>query len=146
MNERSQRLVELSRDQCFDHLRRAGIGRIGYVVEGLAVILPVNFTMRDDDIVFCTDSGSKLRWLSNHTRVAFEVDGSNAEDQSGWSVLVRGTARSVTDADSIEALGAEDVVSWVRPAAAHWVRISVDQVSGRSLAAAERPTTTAPPP
>jgi nitroimidazol reductase NimA-like FMN-containing flavoprotein (pyridoxamine 5'-phosphate oxidase superfamily) len=143
MTERSQRLVDLSRDQCFEHLRRAAIGRIGYVVDGMAVILPVNFTMRDEDIVFCTDSGSKLRWLSNHTRVAFEVDGSNAENQSGWSVLVRGTARPVTDADSIDALRAEKVVSWVRPPDAHWVRISVDQVSGRSLAAAEQPSASA---
>ncbi len=117
------RLQEVTRDECLELLRsHTFLGRIGYVVEGLAVILPVNFAVDGDSVVFNTVKGSKLSWLSNHSRVAFEADYGRVHDRSGWSVLVHGTAREVTEPAELEALLQGPLHSWAEPSAEHWVR------------------------
>jgi uncharacterized protein len=133
MTDRQPRLRSLTREECLEHLGRAAVGRIGYVVEGVAVILPVNFTLFGEGIVFCTAKGSKLSWLSNHTRVAFEADESRPADHAGWSVLLRGSAHEVTDPVELDALRRGPLRSWVHPADEHWVRLTADEISGRAL-------------
>jgi uncharacterized protein len=132
-NPQQPRLESLTREECLEHLERAVVGRIGYVVEGVAIILPVNFTVLGGSIVFCTAKGSKLSWLSHHSRVAFEVDESRPSDRTGWSVLIRGSAQEVTDPDELDALRRGPLRSWVHPSTEHWVRISIDEISGRAL-------------
>jgi uncharacterized protein len=128
------RLQELTRDQCLDLLEsHLFLGRIGYVVDGLPIIVPVNFVVDGESVVYSTAKGSKLSWLSNHSRVAFQADHGRPADRSGWSVLIHGTAREVTDPAELEALRAGSLRSWAFPAADHWVRISIDHISGRRI-------------
>jgi uncharacterized protein len=131
-HEQSQ-LRTLTREECLALLRHGVIGRIGYVVDGLAVIVPVNFVVVGDDIVFCTAKGSKLAWLSSRSHLAFEVDESRTSQREGWSVLVHGSAHEVTDPHEIDELRHGQLHSWVHPAAEHWVRIAVEKISGRAL-------------
>ena len=93
------RLEILTREECFQLLRGAVVGRIAYVADGMATIIPVNFALFDGDIVFCTANGSTLSWLSMRGRLAFEADESRPADHEGWSVLIRGVAREVTNPD-----------------------------------------------
>ena len=131
---RETRAKGLTRDECIELLRSHYLfGRIGYVVDGVAVILPVNFVVDGESVVFSTTKGSKLSWLSNHSRVAFEVDHGRPLDRSGWSVLVHGNAHEITDPAELEALRQGPLQSWAGPSAEHWVRISIDEVSGRRL-------------
>lgn len=123
----------LSREECLERLEHAVVGRIGYVVDGIPVIVPVNFAVLGESIVFCTMRGSKLSWLSNRSRVAFEVDESRPSDRTGWSVLVRGSAHEVTDPEELDALRRGPLSSWAHPSPEHWIRISADEVSGRAL-------------
>jgi len=133
-DQRDGRLQELSRDECLELLRGGNfLGRIGYVVDGLPIILPVNFVVDGESVVFSTARGSKLSWLSSHNRVAFQADHGRPLDRSGWSVLVHGTAREVTDPAELEALRQGPLHSWTVPSAEHWVRVSVDAISGRRL-------------
>jgi len=128
------RLKELTRDECIELLRgHLFFGRIGYVVEGVPIIVPVNFTVDGESVVFSTARGSKLSWLSNHSQVAFQADHGRPLDRSGWSVLVHGTAREVTDPTELESLRQGPVHSWAVPSTEHWVRISIDEISGRRL-------------
>jgi len=128
------RLQKLTRDECVELLRsQLRLGRIGYVVEGVPVILPVNFVVDGESVVFVTARGSKLSWLSTHSRVAFEVDLGRPLDESGWSVLIHGTAHEVTDPVELEALRQGPLHSWAVSPDEHWVRISLDQISGRRL-------------
>lgn len=128
------RLQKLTRDECMELLRgQLLLGRIGYVVEGVPVILPVNFAVDGESVVFVTARGSKLSWLSNHARVAFEVDVGRPLDESGWSVLIHGTAHEVADPVELEALRQGPLHSWAVSPAEHWVRISLDEISGRRL-------------
>jgi len=128
------RLKILTRDECIELLQSHPLfGRIGYVVEGVPVILPVNFVVDGQSVVFCTAKGSKLSWLSSHARVAFEVDHGRPLDRSGWSVLVHGTVHEITEPAELEALRQGPLHSWAVPSAEHWVRITLDEVSGRRL-------------
>ena len=81
-------LTTLTRDECLELLRGAVVGRIGYVADGRAIIIPVNFALLDGDIVFCTAKGSKLSWLSLRGRVAFEAD------RAGWPIMKAGACSS----------------------------------------------------
>jgi nitroimidazol reductase NimA-like FMN-containing flavoprotein (pyridoxamine 5'-phosphate oxidase superfamily) len=134
MSDQEQPQLEtLTREECLELLQRAVVGRVGYVADGLAIILPVNFTVVDGDIVFCTAKGRKLSWLSLRGRLSFQADESRPADHEGWSVLVHGVAREVTDPDELAALRRRPQLSWVRPQDEHWVRIAVETISGRAL-------------
>ena len=116
----------LSREECLELLRGAVVGRIAYVADGMATIIPVNFALFDGDIVFCTAKGSTLSWLSLRGRLAFEADESRPVDHEGWSVLVRGVAREVTDPEELAVLRRGHMPSWLRSPHEHWVRISIE--------------------
>lgn len=126
-------LTTLTREECLELLRGAVVGRIGYVADGMAIIIPVNFALLDGDIVFCTAMGSKLSWLSLRERVAFEADESRPADHEGWSVLIQGVAREVTRPEELAVLRRGPLRSWLRSPHEHWVRISIEAMSGRAL-------------
>jgi len=129
-------LRTLAREECLELLQQVVVGRIGYVTDGIAVILPVNFTVLDGDIVFCTAGGSTLKWLSLRGRLSFQADESRWADREGWSVLIHGVAREVTDPSELEILRRVTLRSWLRSPAEHWVRIRIETISGRALHAA----------
>lgn len=122
----------LSRAQCWDRLRAAPVGRLAFVNHDDPVILPVNHAVDGDTIVFRTARGSKLLAGDAGLRVAFEVDGFDAERRTGWSVLVRGTALTVADVETAARLDRLGVEPWAdlvdRP---YWIRIVVHSVTGR---------------
>lgn len=122
----------LSHAECWDRLRAAPVGRLAFVNHDDPVILPVNHAVDGDTIVFRTARGSTLMAGDAGVRVAFEVDGLDAQQRTGWSVLVRGTALTVQDAETAIRLARLDVRPWAemvdRP---YWVRISVHSISGR---------------
>jgi nitroimidazol reductase NimA-like FMN-containing flavoprotein (pyridoxamine 5'-phosphate oxidase superfamily) len=124
----------LSRDECLNLLQyKAFVGRVGFVTEGRPFVMPVNYLCEDDSVVFCTAEGTQLGGVGDGAPVAFEVDDSSAMEHSGWSVLVHGTAREVTDPQELEALRRGPLRSWARRPAEHWVRIPIDEISGRRL-------------
>jgi uncharacterized protein len=122
----------LTRDECYDRLRAARVGRIAFVSQGDPVILPVNHAIDGESVVFRTAPGSKLLAGDSKVRVAFEVDGFDADRRTGWSVLVRGTAGTVEDVEAIERLNRIGVWPWADLVErAHWIRIATYSVTGR---------------
>jgi uncharacterized protein len=66
--------------------------------------------------------------------VCFEVDHWNAEDRSGWSVVVRGVAREVAQWAEREQLENIGLVPWTRDAwRPMWVRVEPTEITGRVL-------------
>jgi nitroimidazol reductase NimA-like FMN-containing flavoprotein (pyridoxamine 5'-phosphate oxidase superfamily) len=123
----------LSADQCRDLLRRASVGRVAVTVAALPAIFPVNYAILDDQIVFLTGDGTKLRAALERAVVAFQVDHIDEVHRCGWSVMAVGIAEELRDAAEIaaaEALG-------LRPFAAgdrtHFVKISPEFLSGRRI-------------
>ena len=128
------RTEELSRDESIRLLQfESFVGRVGFVLDGKPVILPVNYLAENGSVVFCTTTGSTLSALAGGVDVAFEVDDSRPLYHSGWSVLVRGTAREVTDAAELERLRLGPLKSWAVRRHPQWIRITIDEISGRRL-------------
>lgn len=128
------RAEEMSSDEALEMLKtKSKLGRVGFIVDGRPMILPVNYRADDEGVVFCTNPGTKLETLRGGAPVAFEVDGSRSLYNSGWSVVVQGTAAEVTDPAEVEELRRSPLQSWASPDAEHWIRISIDKISGRRI-------------
>ncbi len=125
----------LTEDQCRQLLAGAEVGRIGVVIGEVPAILPVNYCVAGDAIVFRTAPGTKLRAALEAAVVAFEVDDHNSADRSGWSVLVVGPALVADDheVDAETAAAARRLVPFAEGERDAIVRIPLDFVSGRRL-------------
>ena len=119
---------------CLYHLHTARVGRVAFVSDGHPVILPVNHGMDGEEVVFRTNIGSKLSAAQQELPVAFEVDGIDADRRAGWSVLIRGTARSVEDPVEVAALYQLAIWPWADTVRrGHWVRIVTHEITGRKI-------------
>ena len=80
---------------CFLLLKSVPVGRVGFVARGEVVILPVNFLVDGQDVVFATGAGSKLSSVEVGHYVGFEADAYDPATRTGWSVVVNGFAEIV---------------------------------------------------
>lgn len=127
-------LEVLAPSECDELLGSNEIGRVAFVQDGDVNILPVTYRFHRGTIVFRTADGSKLSAAGDHRPVAFEIDGLDASDKSGWSVLVKGIARDVDDKREralLDTLGLKPWAPWQR--IRRWVRISPDEITGRRI-------------
>jgi nitroimidazol reductase NimA-like FMN-containing flavoprotein (pyridoxamine 5'-phosphate oxidase superfamily) len=122
---------------CFRLLQSVPVGRIGFVAGGEVVILPVNFLVDGQDVVFRTSEGSKLSAVEVGHYVGFEADSYDTAAATGWSVVVNGLAEVVDAEEEAERLDALGLSSWGSGKAERvWVRIRPTTVSGRRITAA----------
>ena len=112
----------------------AALGRIGLSVSP-ATIRPVNYAFDDQtqSVVFRSALGSKLREGLSSGTAAFEIDGTDPVDQTGWSVIIVGEAEEVTDPAEIERLEDFELEPWAPGVKTHWVRIRATSASGRRI-------------
>jgi nitroimidazol reductase NimA-like FMN-containing flavoprotein (pyridoxamine 5'-phosphate oxidase superfamily) len=126
---------DIAVEECFELLRRCTVGRVAVNVEHMGpLVVPVNFALDGEVIVFRTEDGTKLRLLDQGP-ISFEVDSFDHVHHTGWSVLVRGVAY---EADQWEVRDVE-LEPWVGGAKAHWVRLVPGAVTGRRVSAAGLP-------
>lgn len=122
-------LEEIQKDECLQLLRAMAVGRIAVAMPGEApLVVPVNYVVDGETVVFRSDEGSKVAALRVGP-VAFETDFVDPVRRTGWSVLVRGVAYEATQWE-IEHVGLE---SWVSGPKAHWVRIVPESITGRRI-------------
>jgi nitroimidazol reductase NimA-like FMN-containing flavoprotein (pyridoxamine 5'-phosphate oxidase superfamily) len=119
-------------DRCLYLLTTVPVGRVSFFADGEIVVLPVNHAMDGPNPVFRTASGSKLSAAEGQNRVAFEADDYDTHSQSGWSVLVNGSAEAIYEDEEIGRLARLGLHPWVsavdRP---FWIRIRPASISGR---------------
>ncbi|GAA4393716.1 pyridoxamine 5'-phosphate oxidase family protein [Tsukamurella soli] len=93
----------LSVDQAWERLSRENIGRLVTLISGGVIdVYPINYVCRGHTILIRTHPGMKLATLAVFPDVVFEVD-HHAPGQAAWSVVVRATARIVTDSRAVTA-------------------------------------------
>ena len=85
--------------ECLRLLAGKEVGRLGFTYGGHAEIVPVNYVLDGDAVVFATGPGTKLAGAATGASVVFEIDDMDAMSRSGWSVIIHGTAYEVTDFD-----------------------------------------------
>jgi hypothetical protein len=131
-------MVELDRDEALALLGSVTMGRIVFTRDALPAIRPVNHALVDGHLVIRTHEGAALTTAVNGagTVVAYEADLIDQQTHLGWSVVVTGFARLVSDPDQLtryETL----VAPWVGRTMDRAVLIRLDMVSGFRMAAAE---------
>ncbi|MBV8528415.1 MAG: pyridoxamine 5'-phosphate oxidase family protein [Candidatus Dormibacteraeota bacterium] len=122
---------DLTRDQCFALLGTVAIGRVGVSIDALPVILPVNFVVLEDWILFRTVPGTKLDAAMRRSVAAFEADDHAPDGSWGWSVLIRGFAHDLRDGRGVPAAGALHPWPFPHGEANHVVGIEATMVTGR---------------
>lgn len=127
-------LDPMSREECLQMLADNQVGRLAVSVGGQPVIFPVNYVLDGDVVVFRSDPGTKLDGATL-ARVAFEIDHVDQELKSGWSVVVQGIGRYISDA--IDEASARrrglPLEAWAPGEKEHWVEILDPQITGRRL-------------
>ena len=125
-------LEVLDHGECVRLLSTMSLGRLAISAEALPTIVPVNYALDDDQVVVHTRRGSQLAKATRNSVVAFEVDDFDDLTGAGWSVVVRGFAREVT-----EGLLPHPPMAtrwpWGDPTRTRPIAISLDLVSGRRL-------------
>lgn len=122
-------VLVLTEDQCWTLLERTRHARLGLSVNGAPDIVPVNVAWDEGKAYFRTAPGTKLAELTVNPTVVLQADGI-LSDQA-WSVLARGTARSLeTDAELAHAESL-DISPWVPTLKDFYVEVEIDHVSGR---------------
>ncbi len=84
--------VSLSRADCLSLLAPGGLGRVAASRRAVPVIIPVKFTVVDEDIVFVPGAEDGVSRAITDCVVAFETDAVRAEGQVVWDVHVTGVA------------------------------------------------------
>ncbi|GAA2248920.1 hypothetical protein GCM10010145_15360 [Streptomyces ruber] len=138
-----RRSVALDDCEALRLLGSVSLGRIVFTRQALPTVRPVNHVLDDGGIVIRTHEGSAL---TSHTRhgegsgvvVAYEADAIDPATHLGWSVVVTGYARLVTDPRELARYRAL-LHPWVERTMDYAVRIRPDLVTGIRLTAADGP-------
>ena len=138
------RSVELDSVEALRLLGSVSLGRIVFTRHALPTIRPVNHVLADGDIVIRTHGDATLTRYTRQTGgegavVAYEADDIDPDTHLGWSVVVTGYARLVTDPLEL-ALYRALLRPWALQRMDHAVRIHPDLITGVRL------TAHAPPP
>ena len=115
--------------ECWELLKGVTLGRLVTSVDGQPEIFPVNYAVQRRTVLFRTAEGTKLVSTAINHRVLFEVDDHNVAE--GWSVIVKGNARSLRSYEEIEEAEQAQVLPWTGSEKSHYVRIIPETVTGR---------------
>jgi uncharacterized protein len=137
---REVRWQELTKGECFSLLARQRLGRVVLVDDRGPLALPVNFVLDQYTVLFRTDEGTKLDVAVRLGPVAFQIDGVDQATRTGWSVLVRGEAKEVTDPAELALVRRLPLYPWAPGAKGHYVRILPSSLTGRRIALPEAPS------
>ncbi|WP_020139508.1 pyridoxamine 5'-phosphate oxidase family protein [Streptomyces sp. 351MFTsu5.1] len=120
-------------------LGSVSFGRIVFTQQALPTIRPVNHVLADGDIVIRTHAGAALTSRTRQARdlgvvVAYEADDIDPDTHLGWSVVVTGYARLITDPEELARYQAL-LRPWAEQTMDYAVRIRPDLVTGIRLTA-----------
>lgn len=121
-------LKDVPRDECLELLASRQVGRIVFTDPDGPLALPVNYTMQGDCVLISTlSAGTVARHATG--LVAFEIDEIDEFIESGWSVLVRGSAAEVSPEDVL--IDRPD--SWAEGPRTLLLQITPEEITGRRL-------------
>lgn len=126
---RSEPVSILSERESWELLGSVSLGRLITAVDDEAHVFPVNFVVQNRTILFRTAAGTKLISAAINNQVVFEADDHTAAE--GWSVIVRGVARTLRTDEEIDEAEQAQLLPWTATAKTHYVRVSPVRVTGR---------------
>jgi hypothetical protein len=127
-------LIELTVDECLELLNAGVVGRVAMSTPMGPRIVPVNYAMHDDAIVFRTAPYSELGTYGWNTDLAFEIDHLDYEKHQGWSVVAVGKSELVEDPEELhEIQSGWDPSPWVGGRRHLYLKLRWRDVTGRRI-------------
>jgi nitroimidazol reductase NimA-like FMN-containing flavoprotein (pyridoxamine 5'-phosphate oxidase superfamily) len=127
-------LRELTYAECRALLVREQAGRVAIATPDGPHIIPLNYSVVDESIIFRTTPFSLLATYARNAKLAFEVDHFHNEHQLGWSVVARGRADVITDNDELARVRKIWAPRpWADGARNLYFRLEWTELTGRSL-------------
>jgi nitroimidazol reductase NimA-like FMN-containing flavoprotein (pyridoxamine 5'-phosphate oxidase superfamily) len=123
--------TQLNSEQCWDLLRADEFGRLAFRMADEVHLVPINYAVDGDRILFRTAEGNKLLGVTMHPEVVFEIDA--YDDERAHSVIVRGLARRLEEDEEHRA---EEIPlrPWVSTPKYNVVEIRPTEITGRAFA------------
>lgn len=130
-------LAYLTPDECWRHLGKRVVGRIGFDLGHGPRIHPVNYRVDGTSVVLRTAEDSELarfiELFSAGGLVAFEVDEIDYEWHQGWSVMIEGRIARVDLPEERRRLHAVWPRPWADGRRDLLARVTPVEVTGRRL-------------
>lgn len=127
-------LVELDEEECWELLASVGVSRVGITVDDRVDVLPVNHTVVDGHVAWLSAAGTKLGIAAAEQPIALEADQIDESSKRGWSVVVHGTARIVTEEDLQQRLHDAETTPWASPdQRTIWIEVADPTLTGRRV-------------
>lgn len=121
---------KLTTAECWQLVESEDLARLAVIrADGTPDLFPINYTVHAGNVYLRTGSGEKLRNLTAHPTVAFEVDGIG--DTHHWSVVIRGTATEIQVDSEIASSGVRAVSTADPTHKPHFVRLNPTSITGR---------------
>jgi nitroimidazol reductase NimA-like FMN-containing flavoprotein (pyridoxamine 5'-phosphate oxidase superfamily) len=126
-------LQTLTAAECYDLLSPGGVGRVAFTTADGPVVLPVNYAMAGQTVVFRTAPDTLLASYLDGP-AGFEADRLDEALSHGWSVLVTGRAARVTSEAEVRRLEQRTGIRpWAGGARDVYVRIIPRKITGRRI-------------
>ncbi len=129
----------LSRSECVERLAGGQVGRVAVCTPRGPRVVPVNYGLDEDSIVFRTTPFSVVGTHGWDRRLAFEVDHVEPEEERGWSVVATGLGVLVEDDSELENIRRSgDPTPWADGERMLYIRLRWDDLTGREIASRAR--------
>jgi len=127
-------LRELSVDECVELLSANVVGRAAICTPSGPHVVPVNYAVDGESIVFRTAPYSVLGTYGWAGDVAFEVDHIEPKEHTGWSLVAVGRGEMVEDLEEIEEIRwAHEPKPWADGPRPLFVRVRWREITGRRI-------------
>jgi nitroimidazol reductase NimA-like FMN-containing flavoprotein (pyridoxamine 5'-phosphate oxidase superfamily) len=119
--------------RCRELLQQATVGRVAICTPTGPRIVPINYRVDGESLILRTAPYSTLGTHGRNTRLAFEVDSVDHEQQTAWSVVALGRAEMIEDLDELAALRPAGPVPWAGGERRLYLRLRWDELTGRRI-------------
>lgn len=126
--------IELTVEECLELLAGGVVGRVALSTPIGPRIVPVNYAIDGDSIVFRTTPYSLLGSYGWNVEIAFEIDNIDYDRHQGWSVVAVGRAEIVDDPEDVRRIRENwDPRPWAAGPRNLYLRLVWRDVTGRRL-------------
>jgi hypothetical protein len=129
---------QLSRTRALELLGSVNLGRLVFTHQALPAVRPVNHLVECESIIVRATAGAAITSATSRSGavVAYEADSIDPDTHVGWSVIVVGTARLLTD--EVAATRYRTLLHpWISGAVDDVITISTDLITGYEMAPGE---------
>jgi nitroimidazol reductase NimA-like FMN-containing flavoprotein (pyridoxamine 5'-phosphate oxidase superfamily) len=130
---------ELSAEECLRLAAAQEVGRIAFAGRFGLIVVPVNYRLWQDTIVFRTaensvmDEDLRTGIAGAEYQVAFEIDEIDRPSREGWSVLIQGPAHHVTAEQERAEVTRAGLRPWPGGAKELFMRVTPTRITGRRV-------------